>query len=102
MLAVTIPAWIWMITTVAGAVVTLALILVLTAHVLITAVPFTLSRKALPMPLRFVRAEAGSEHPGNEVALRRRLARAAVVLLACFAVVVLVRLGIILAERSGP
>lgn len=102
MLAVTVPAWIWRITTVTATVVTLALILVLTAHVLITAVPLTRSWKVPLMPLRFVRGEDSSRPADTEAALRRRLATAAAALLACFAVVVLVRFGIILAERPGP
>ena len=154
MLAVTLPGWVWTITTVAATVVMLTLIAVLMAHVLITAVPFPWSLKVPLKPLRFARGEdrfrqdafdailhaqrmlswlgyptgrpgAEDESPsqrsveqgagvapavsfdderraGSEAALRRRLAKAAVPLLACFVIVVLVRFGIILAEHSGP
>jgi len=91
-LAAILPIWLWTITTVAATIVTLALIAVLLAHVLITAVPFPWSLKA---PLKSIDQGAG-------VAPRRRLARVAVPLLVCFVIVVLLRFGIILAERPGP
>jgi hypothetical protein len=109
-LAAIFPSWLWTITTVAASIVTLALIAVLLAHILITAVPFSWSAKA---PLKSIDQGVGiapaascnggdGRRSGREAALRHRLARAAVPLLACFLIVVLVRFGIILAERPGP
>jgi hypothetical protein len=108
-LAAILPSWLWTITTVAASIVTLALIAVLLAHILITAMPFPWSAKA---PLKSIdqgvgvasaaSCNGGGGRRSGEAALRRRLARAAVPLLACFVIVVLVRFGIILAERPGP
>jgi hypothetical protein len=74
-----VASWVWTSSTVVVAVVTVGLLAVLIAHVLVT-------------------AAAGS---GARL-LRRRLAIAAIPLLACFAVAVGVRLAIILIERPGP
>jgi hypothetical protein len=107
-LAVTVPSWAWTITTFAATIVALALIAVLLAHILISAVPF---RWLVKVPLKSIDQGAGvapaascdgGRRAGSEAALRRRLARAAVPLLACFVIVVLVRFGTILAERPGP
>jgi hypothetical protein len=94
MLATTVPLWIWTTTTVVAGAVTLALVVVLTAHVVLEAYDRTgVASSALP--------DAGRA-PDDETALRTRLARIAAWLLVLFLLVVLVRLGIILAERPGP
>lgn len=74
-----VAGWVWQTTTVVAALATAASIVVLTAHVLVTA--------------------AGRSREGSR---RRGLRRLAVPFVACFAAVVIVRLAIILIERPGP
>ena len=86
----TVPAWVWHTTTFAAATVTVALIAALTAHIVISVLDDGPQTQGAA-PGGTTRARA---------ALRSRLARAAV-LLAVFLLVVLVRAGILLAERPS-
>jgi hypothetical protein len=81
-----VAGWFWTITTVAAALVTLVLIGILTAHNLVGTVSGSQARK---------RADGEDD-------LRRRLRRAAALLIGYFVLVVLMRFAIILAERPGP
>jgi hypothetical protein len=83
--AYTAPQWAWTATTVIGALVTLALIGILAAHVLLAAISETGPNK------RDLRATVS----------RRSLVTVAVPLLALLLLVILVRFGFILAERPG-
>ena len=87
--ATTVPSWIWHTTTFAAATITLALIGVLTAHIVISVLD-----DGTQMLEDGSRVRAHAE-------LRSWLTRAAAVLLGVFLVVVLVRSGIILAERPS-
>jgi hypothetical protein len=83
--AFTAPRWAWTTTTVIGAVVALLLIGIFTAHILLAAMSRT-----------------GPQDRGqSSVTIQRSLVTAAVPLLALLFVVVLVRFGLILAERPG-
>ena len=83
--AFTAPGWAWTTTTVIGAVVTLSLIGILTAHILLAAT-----------------SRPGSKERGEGPAtIQQQLVTVAVPLLALFLVVILVRFGLILAERPG-
>jgi Na+/proline symporter len=86
--ATTVPAWVWHTTTFFAATITLALIAVLTAHIVVSVLDDG--------------AQTGvDEEEARRAELRSRLARVAGVLLAVFLVVVLVRAGILLAERPS-
>ena len=87
----TVPAWVWHTTTFAAATVTVALIAALTAHIVISVLDDGPQTQGAA-PGGTTRARA---------ALRSRLARVAGVLLAVFLLVVLVRAGILLAERPS-
>jgi hypothetical protein len=73
-----VAGWLWTSTTVLAALVTAALVAVLAAHVFATVLP---------------RADD---------LVRRKLARAAIPLLACFVALAIVRFALILAGRPGP
>jgi hypothetical protein len=83
--AFTAPRWAWTTTTVLGAVATLSLIGILTAHILLAAMS---------------RADP-KERGEDPEAIQRPLVSAAIPLLALLFVVILVRFGLILAERPG-
>lgn len=92
MTATTVPAWVWHTTTLAAATVTLSLIAVLTAHVVISVLDDGPQTPGADQTTQATRARAE---------LRSRLARIAALLVAVFLLVVLVRLGILLAERPS-
>jgi hypothetical protein len=81
----TAPRWAWTTTAVIGAVVTLSLIGILSAHILLAA-----TWHAVP-----------TRRGQGLTAIQRRLVTAAVPLLALLLVVILVRFGLILAERPN-
>jgi hypothetical protein len=83
MLATTVPGWLWQATTIVAAVTTVALIAILTAHVILSAIV----------------SESERRDP-RSLALHR-LAVAAVPLIVCLAGSVAMRFAIILIERPG-
>lgn len=82
-LATTIPAWLWETTTVVAAVATVALVAILTAHVILSAVA------------------PESERRNPRSTALHRLAVAAVPLLVFLAGAVATRFAVILIERPG-
>ena len=87
--ATTVPSWIWHTTTFAAATITLGLVGVLTAHIVISVLDDS------------TRMSDGDSPARAHAELRSRLARVAAVLLGVFLVIVLVRSGILLAERPS-
>jgi hypothetical protein len=83
--AFTAPRWAWTTTTVIGAVVTLSLIGILTAHILLAAMSGAGPKERSESPAR----------------IQRPLVIAAIPLLALLLVVICVRFGLLLAERPG-
>jgi hypothetical protein len=83
--AFTAPRWAWTTTAVIGAVVTLSLIGILSAHVFLAATWHTVPNR----------------RGQGLTAIQRRLTPAVVPLLVLLLVVILVRFGLVLAERPG-
>jgi hypothetical protein len=82
---VAVAGWVWTTTSVAGAVVAVVLVAILSVDLLLTAI-----------------SPADAQRPSPSEAGHRRLMRVAVPLAACFLAVVIVRFALIVAEHPGP